>query len=112
MKKPKPLIERLNQRILKQLQTRKITNREAADQLGVSETYLSRTVAAIQTKEPGKSVELRKANAELAKIRKTFRIKLAKEVLKGRKLHDDAATEAGCSVRTIFRYVERYRPAK
>lgn len=109
MKKPKPLIDRLNQRLLKQLAARKITNAQAAEQLGVSETYLSRIVASMQDKVPGETVIKRKANAALAKTRRDFRVKLAKEVLRNRKTYEDAASEAGCSVRTMFRYVEKYR---
>lgn len=110
MKPTKPLKDRLGKRLLEQLRTRKITNKQAAEQLGVSESYLSRTVAALQEKEPGQSVIERKANSELAKTRRQFRTKLAKEVLRKRKSCEQAASEAGCSVRTMFRYVEKYRP--
>lgn len=106
----KPLRDRLGVRLLNNLRTRKITNAQAADELGVSESYLSRTVAAIQEKEPGETTAQRAANSELAKTRRVFRTKLAKEVLRRRKTIEDAAKEADCSIRTMFRYVERYRP--
>jgi AraC-like DNA-binding protein len=109
MKNPKPLIDRLSKKLLDDLQKRKITNAQAAEKLGVSESYLSRTVAALQTKVPGETVQQRKANADLTRTRRQFRTKLAKEVIRGRKTVQAAATEAGCSVRTMFRYVERYR---
>lgn len=109
MKTTKPLKDRLGKRLLEQLHTRKITNKEAAEQLGVSESYLSRTVAAIQDKVPGQTVLERKANSELATIRRQYRTKLAKDVLRKRTTIAEAADAAGCSERTMFRYVERYR---
>ena len=89
---------------------RKLTNSQAAEKLQVSESYLSRTVAALQTKVPGQTVLQRKANADLTRTRRHFRTKLAKEVIRGRKTMAQAAKEAGCSLRTMFRYVEKYRP--
>lgn len=109
MKNAKPLIERLSPSLLEKLRTRKLTNAQAAEKLQVSESYLSRTVAALQTKVPGPTVQVRKANSDLTKTRRNFRVTLAKQVLNGRKSVTLAAKEAGCSVRTMFRYIERYR---
>lgn len=109
MKKPKPLIQRLTPTLLKQLQQRKVTNSEAADKLGVSHTYLSRVVSALQKKEPGKTIAHRKAASEIYGTRRQFREKLAKAVLAGRKTTPEAAAEAQCSERTMFRYVASYR---
>lgn len=111
MKTSKSLKDRLGKRLLEQLHTRKITNKQAAEQLGVSESYLSRTVAAIQDKVPGQTVLERKANSELATIRRQYRTKLAKDVIRKRTTVAAAADAAGCSERTMFRYVERYRMA-
>lgn len=108
MKTTKPLKDRLGKRLLDQLHTRKITNKEAAEQLGVSESYLSRTVAAFQDKVPGPTVLERKANSELARIRRQYRTKLAKDVIRNRTTIAEAANAAGCSERTMFRYVAQY----
>jgi len=109
MKPAKPLKDRLTKRVLERLRTRKVTNKEVAREMGVSESYLSRIVAGMQTKEPGQTVIERNANAQLAKTRRHFRTKLAKEVIRNRKTCTDAAAEAGCSERTMFRYIARYK---
>lgn len=111
MKPKKPLAERLTQTMLKQLRTRKLTNAEAAEQLGVSETYLSRTVAAIQEKEPGKTTAARNASHKLYVTRRQTRETLAKKVLAKRQpiTLAEAAKQANCSQRTMMRYVAAYR---
>ena len=110
MKKLKPLKDRLTPAILNRLHKRKITNAEAATLLHVSETHLSRTVAAIQGKVPGITAPQREAAAKLTKVRKEVRCVLAKKVLKNRITLADAAVQAGCSERTMSRYVALYRP--
>jgi transposase len=110
MKKPKPLKDRLTQALLQRLRTRKITNREAAEQLNVSETYLSRTVAAMQEKEPGVTTAERAAASELAAERRAYRERLAKDVKNGVVDIATAAKRANCSERTISRYVAKYVP--
>jgi AraC-like DNA-binding protein len=112
MKPTKPLAKRLTKRTLAQLQARKITNAQAAEQLGVSETYLSRTVAALQDKVPGTSMQKRSAAAKLYKTRQEQRDILAKRVNKGKLTIAAAAEQAGCSERTMFRYVAKYRPTE
>ncbi len=109
-KPQKPLEQRLTKKLLHALQTRKITNREAAEQLGVSETYLSRKVAAIQSKVPGETQPVREAAHKLFQTRRQFRERLAKKVLKSSMTVTQAAAEANCSERTMFRYVAAYRP--
>lgn len=108
-KQPKPLRDRLNKALLNQLQKRKITNAEAAASLGVSETYLSRVVAAMQDKVPGKTAAVRAAAKKIYKARTETRSQLAKKVLKGRLTVEEAAEQANCSARTMFRYVAAYR---
>lgn len=105
---PKPLRERLTQALLKKLYERKLTNAEAAEQLGVSETYLSRTVAAIQEKVPGKSMVARAAASKLFKARRQTRETLAKQVKTGSLTLAKAAERASCSERTMQRFVARY----
>jgi hypothetical protein len=109
MKKPKPLRERITPEMLMQLQLRKITNREAAEKLGVCETYLSRVVSDMQKKIPGETAIARKAAQKIYKTRMEVRNAQAKLVVKGRLSIEKAAAEAGCSERTMFRYVAQYR---
>lgn len=105
----KPLIDRLTPSLLKKLQSRKITNSEAANSLNVSETYLSRVVATLQTKEPGKTRIEREAAKTLFKARLNTRALLAKEVIKGTKTLAKACKSANCSERTMLRWVAKYR---
>lgn len=112
MAQPKPLKDRLTKTLLAQLRTRKIRNKDAAEQLGVSESYLSRTVAALQEKEPGKTVLARNEAHELATARRQHRERLAKEVKNGALDVETAAERANCSVRTMSRYVARYTPPR
>jgi len=105
----KPLIERLGKRLLEQLRVRKITNREAAEKLGVSEGYLCRVVSTLQSKEPSVAAQERKAASDLAKTRRQLREQLAKKVLRNQMTLEKAAKEAGCSLRTMHRYVAAYR---
>lgn len=97
--------------MLERLRTRKITNAEAAEKLGVSETYLSRTVAAMQAKVPGETVAARKAAHGLYVTRRQTREMLAKKVLAKRApiTLAEAAKQANCSERTMMRYVASYR---
>jgi predicted transcriptional regulator YheO len=105
MKKLKTLVERLSPTLLEKLRTRKITNAEAAAKLGVSETWLSHTVAAMQEKVPGSTVESREAASKLYRSRRDMRRQLAKKVAKGKLSIDEAASQAACSRRTMYRYV-------
>jgi len=107
------LEKRLTPRILKDLETRKRSNKEVAEELGVSETYLSRMVAARQAKEPGMTPLLREAASKIYKARKQTREMLAKKVNKGHITLELAAKEAGCSVRTMYRYCAKFaKPTK
>lgn len=108
----KPLEERLNPKLLEQLRTRKVTNAQAADALGVSETYLSRTVAAIQEKDAGVTTEHRKARSKLAKARSGTRAELAKKVNRGELTLAQACKQANCSERTMYRWCEKYANVK
>lgn len=105
----KPLIERIPKRMLEKLRTRKMKNSEAAEELGVSETYLSRIVASLQDKEPGKTTAEREAARKLYATRIEFRDKLAKAVMNNRMTMEQAVKQAKCSERTIFRHIAKYR---
>lgn len=104
----KPLRDRLTKTMLKQLRLRTLSNAEAAEQMGVSEHYLSRTVAAIQQKEPGQTLLARKTASKLATVRRQHRERLAKEVKNGTLGIATAARRANCSLRTMSRYVSAY----
>lgn len=109
MARPKTLTSKLTKTLLRQLQQRKITNREAAEKLGVSEWYLSRTVAQLQEKVPGPVAEARKAAAKLAATRRQVRTMLAKKVLRRHMTLEEAAEQANCHPRTIQRYMDQYQ---
>lgn len=108
----KPLRDRLTPAMLERLRTRKITNAQAAEKLEVSETYLSRTVAAMQEKTPGEVMLARAAAAKLVAERRHHRERLAKEVKNGNLDVGTAAKRAKCSLRTMSRYVAAYIPAR
>lgn len=112
MNQPKPLRDRLTKDILNRLRTRKLSNREAAEMFSVSEAYLSRTVAAIQSKEPGKTTAHRAAAHKLAVARRQTREMYARQVKNGELDIRTAAKRANCSERTMSRFVEAYRPPK
>lgn len=108
----KPLRDRLTKAMLEKLRTRKMLNAEAAAILGVSETYLSRTVAAIQSKEQGVTTAARVQAMQLAAERRQHRERLAKEVKNGNLDVATAAQRANCSLRTMSRYVAAYVPPR
>lgn len=112
MAQPKKLKDRLTKPLLQKLRERKLTNAEAAAQLDVSISYLSRVVAAIQRKEPGKTMQARRAAHALVTQRRQHRERLAREVKNGNLDVNAAAKRAKCSIRTMERYVEAYTPPR
>lgn len=105
----KPLVERLNPKLLEQLRTRKVTNAVAAEALGVHETYLCRVLSELgEEKVKGSTSAHREARAKLTKARNDTRILLAKKVNRLEMTIERAAKEANCSVRTMFRYCAKY----
>lgn len=105
----KPLVERLNAKLLLQLAKRKVTNEAAAEALGVHPTYLSRTLKAMgETKLKGKTTAHREGRAELARAREQYRSQLAKKVNRKELTPEAAAREAKCDVRTMFRWMAKY----
>jgi AraC-like DNA-binding protein len=105
----KPLIERLNPKLLEQLRSRKVTNAAAAEALGVHETYLSRVLRDMgETKTKGVTTEHREARAKLTHARQQTRDMLAKRVNKGEITVQKAAKDAACSVRTMFRHCAKF----
>lgn len=109
----KPLVDRLNPKLLEQLRTRKVTNTAAAAALGISETYLSRTLSELQVEKiKGETSAHREARAKLNTARRTTRELLAKKVNRQEMTVEKAAKEANCSVRTMFRYCAQYANLK
>ena len=109
----KPLVERLNDRLLEQLRTRRVTNEEAAALLNVHPTYLSRTLRELgQEKEKGKTMEHREARSQLADAREKFCAQLAKQVNRGEKTAEKAAREPTCTLRTMSRWCAKYATIK
>lgn len=94
--------------ILEMLRLRQITNRTVAAQVGVSEAHLARVLAGLGVKKQrGEVVKQREAAKTLAETRKKHRQSLAKAVILGKKTIEQAAIQAGCSERTLYRYVQQ-----
>lgn len=104
----KQLKDRLNDVLLAQLRQRKVTNAQAAEALGVHETYLSRIVAKLQDKSAGQTVTQRTSQSKLFKARTGTRAELAKKVNKGDMTLIAACKAANCSERTMFRWCAKY----
>lgn len=105
----KTLVERLNPKLMEQLRTRRVTNRAAAEALEVSEIYLSRTLNELGvTKVQGATTKHREARAKLDKARSQMRTMLAKKVNRQEITIEQAAKDANCSVRTMFRWCAKY----
>lgn len=100
------LRERITAQQREDLYNRRITTREMASQLGVSETHLSRTFPG---KIPGQAQATRKEKRILLAVRNEFRDKLAAEVLAGRLDRRKAALTANCSERTMWRHIANVR---
>ena len=104
------LLEFFEQRpeLLEMLRMRQVTNRQIALQAGVSEAYLARVLTGMGVqKVRGEVVARREELRELAEERRIHRQNLAKLVASGRLTMETAAAQAGCSERTLYRYIER-----
>lgn len=106
-----PRAERLVDRVkpyLTPLNNRETTIRAVAAQLGVSETYLSTVVKPLLERVES-STKYRQNRSILKKTRSKYREFLAKQVEKGDISVETAAIEANCSIRTIYRYLDKIR---
>lgn len=93
--------------IFHNLEQRKISSTEAARLLNVSLPHLSRTLAASNFKKiPATVAATRAKNSEAYKDRQTQRTHLAQQVKSKQLKIAEAAKLAGCSIRTLFRYVK------
>ena len=81
---------------------RRLTKTSLAQRLGVSLAYLNKHTPKLP---PGLVRAKRLQTQMLFNTRKGYRLHLAKQVLQGLKSLDNAAKEAKCSVRTLYRYV-------
>lgn len=81
---------------LEMIETRQITNRDLAKELGCSESHLSHTLAILQVSRVQPDYKLRKT---LVQARKDYRKHLANTLPP-----EEAAALANCSIRTIYRY--------
>ncbi len=85
------------------LQSRQMTNREAAALLGVHEEHLCRMLAEVGfKKEPPANRVDRETAKRLAAEKKAFRTLVANTMTP-----EDAAKAANVSVRTIYRYIAK-----
>lgn len=97
-------------KLLNALRNRTLTNAEVAEQLDVSESYLSTVFNTITRKERGPVIVQREADHQLAAARRQLRIREARKVFLGKKTLEKAASAANCSTRTMRRYVEKVAP--
>lgn len=95
--------------ILTRYKERKMTRARAASLLKISERQVNRLM-----EDHGlERVEgERKKRDEAAAARKTLRESAARLALAGRVSHKQAAARAGCSERTIYRYIDKLKRAK
>lgn len=107
-----PLAERLNDVLLGQLKTRVVTNKAAAEALGVHPNYLSQVVAGMQDKLPGQVRAFRLGRSKLAKARNHTRQELAKQVHRGEITITKACKQANCTERTMYRWMAKYANQK
>lgn len=94
--------------IIVKLMTWEMTYEEAAKILKVSTDHLTHTVIdLVGPRKPAPKFQQRKRNSELAATRKDFRLSLAYQVLAGTLSIEDAAEQAKCTTRTIYRYLDK-----
>ncbi|WP_454735379.1 hypothetical protein [Cupriavidus necator] len=94
--------------LLDMLRQRQVTNRQVAAQAGVSEEHLARVLTKMGVRKVRGEVVARRAEVRtLAEERQKHRQDLAKSVLAGKRTIEDAAALAGCSERTLYRYIQK-----
>jgi len=94
--------------IIVRLMTWEMTYEQAAQVLDVSVDHLTHTVIElVGRRKPAPAHQKRKLNSQLASTRKDYRKMLAFQVLNGSLTIENAAKQAKCTERTIYRYIER-----
>lgn len=96
--------------LVEQLRSREITVRALAAKLGVSESWLSRNYSA---RVIGRKPSMRLADLvhkrALTKTRREYRALLARKVLSNELSVHDAASQAACTVRTMYRCIKELK---
>jgi transcriptional antiterminator len=102
------LVQKLTPEIIKSLQLRTVKQKDLAQQLQVSQTHLSRTLAELNYKRtPSPNVATRKKATLIFQARAENRQLIAQKVVE-KSLDIAAAKEvANCSERTIRRYIAK-----
>lgn len=104
----KTLRQRITAAQLDDLRNRRVTTRALAKELGVTEGHLSRVFPG---KIPSQAKTVMQEKARLRKIRDDYRQSLAKQVVDGQLTVSQAAAQAYCHERTMFRHLKRIRNA-
>jgi transposase len=95
---------------MKAIAANKLTRREAARRLGISERHVNRLMRAKDVRRPrGEARERREEARAAAEERRSMRLDNAARAAAGRQSLAEAAVNAGCSQRTIYRWVARLR---
>lgn len=98
--------------LLQAYRDRRVTAAQLAAQFGHATSYLLSTLSRLGVKrhrEGPSTYEIQKKNSLLAATRREFRSFLAKKVEKREISLEKAAEIAGCSERTMRRYLERHK---
>jgi len=99
----KPLLQ-LPEHIIKRVQQRLMTGREAAETLGISEQYFCQLFKPY-TRIAGITSTKRHAISLITSARHEFRKQLADDIRAKRKTIAQAALAGNCTERTIYRYL-------
>jgi transposase len=101
------LKNRLTPGILEAIAQRKTSAKDVAKLYGVSETHLSKALKALNLQKIPAPTPEHKRKAHILMVTRTkVRQELAEKVRLGTKTIHNAAREANCSLRTMYRYVE------
>lgn len=104
------LREKITPQQIDDLRNRRVSGRTLAAILGVGEEWLSRNYSTKKiNKIPGPVNAAVIEKRLLAAVRREFRNSIAKDVINGKKNIDDAARQACCTQRTMYRHVKRLR---
>ena len=100
------LDKRLTAGILEALKQRQTSVKAVSKLYRVSEGYLSRTLKRLHLQRIPAPTMAHKRNSKILKASRTqHRVELARKTLQGKPI-PEAAKEANCSPRTIYRYLE------
>ena len=97
-----------NQNLLMKIQDKEISNRDIANLLGCNESYVSQLISKMGlTRIRCDRQHAKKITEECRNSDAILKNRLASQVLAGQLSAAQAAQRAGCSKRTIHRYVNR-----